>query len=157
MHDYYSIAKAALFKRYKFDDPTNEDIIQEVVIRLWEYDDGEIDGSFLAQRARYIVLDVLRMLGDKRRLQPLQINYVGSSQMVDDLSKQSYKQDFYEAKEDLERLSNWKFNYTETAIIEGFIDDKSMRDVAKELDTTEANVSQHVKKVKAKVKEIVYS
>lgn len=167
MQDYYTVAKIAYGKRkFRFRPDLAEDILQEAVLMLWEFDaDGNTDVRLLHSKANFIIIDAVRRVVGETRSKSDSIGkyfrmstYADVKQMVEINGSDRIEEtaDYNLKVEELRRAS-WYFNDTETAIMKALLQDKSMREVAKDMGTTEANVSIHLKKFKKKIHDIVFS
>lgn len=152
MRDYYSIAKAALYRRRKFSVQLNEEIIQELVLLLWEHDDGEMPENHLQHRANTtLLIDAIRAVLGRSGAKERKITYIPNRAT-------DYVEDTFEQKEAAQRIYERleTFSEVELTALEGVLEDKTMRQVANEYGCTEANMSMTLKRVKGIVEDIVW-
>jgi DNA-directed RNA polymerase specialized sigma subunit len=148
--DYYVIAKAAVYRVLGDWDKQNvEEITQELVLMLWELD-NDLSEQHIRQIAKLRAVDATRnvlghgivkkdqVLRNARRsgleALPMELDMVGSIHTKNVINS-------------IESNLNDRDNY----ILEQYMEDKTMKQIAKELDCTEAAISQHLKNIKRKV------
>lgn len=153
MRDYYSIAKVAVYRRNLIRNPQlKEELIQELVARIWEHDDGEMPENHLQYRANTtLLIDAIRAVLGRSGSKERKIAYMPNRAV-------SYLDDTFEQKEAAQRLYERieGFSEVELMALEGAIEEKTMREVAKEYGCTEANMSMTLKRVKGMVEDIVW-
>ena len=152
MRDYYSIARAAYYKSgCRFKPEVVEDIIQEAVILLWEVDDGIMEERYLQYKATYIMIDAIRLvLGNPR------FRFKHHSKLEVPVSEVRVVGGYTDTHPRLLLGSIPELTEREEMLLEALLEGSTMRQVAKDNDCTEANVSMHLRNFRNKLTEAVY-
>jgi DNA-directed RNA polymerase specialized sigma24 family protein len=132
-----------------------EDILQETVLRLWEFDQEGLDGSYLQHKANFLIIDAVRVvLADSRKLEKpvfVSTEAMPESRLLPDTNTSLEEKLLLELL--IKEYDAMKPN--EAKIIDASINDESMRSLASNLGRTEASVSMRLKGLKDRFTKIL--